>query len=75
MYHPEPRRNACMVQAPAGTSISGGRTSTQSFPLPLAITRASRDGMPDIQQRSGLDQASSLGQQAPSGHRTYVGCS
>jgi hypothetical protein len=26
---------------------------------------------PDIQQRSGLDQASSLGAGLPSGHRTY----
>jgi hypothetical protein len=38
------------------------QSSTQSFPLlALAITRPVMEVQPDIQQRSGLDQASSLG--------------
>jgi hypothetical protein len=49
-----------MHEHPLAPSICPAKSSTQSFPLlALAITRASRDVQPDIQQRSGLDQASS----------------
>jgi hypothetical protein len=46
----------------------------QSFPLLALAMRPVMEVQPDIQQRSGLDQASSLGASLL-GHRTYVGCS
>jgi hypothetical protein len=61
-YHPEPRRNVhgTWHRQSSGPAV---KSSTQSFPLlSTAITRASvMEVQPDIQQRSGLDHASSLG--------------
>jgi hypothetical protein len=63
MVSPEPRRNACMSASTRWHRQSSGPAvnPAQSFPLLALVTRASvMEVQPDIQQRSGLDQASSL---------------
>jgi hypothetical protein len=55
---------------------SSRKSSTQAFHSSTqSRVRPVMEVQPDIQQRSGLDQATGLGTGLPSGHRTYVGCS